>query len=167
MGDAICGRGWAYRCAHAKGPRCTCRCGGENHGHPAARGGSDRSELTPRKVFERQEGVDYSHFLALAAEVKDIHLTRTPGAEHQVGSALVDIPQRFVVHSPTGFEWGYGGSGPADLALNILGLFVPPPEAWRLHQDFKWRFIAGMPKEGGTIRGADVVSWIRQQWVLE
>ncbi|MBT9252140.1 MAG: hypothetical protein KM296_00220 [Brockia lithotrophica] len=23
-------------------------------------------------------------------------------------------------HSPTGFEWGYGGSGPADLALSIL-----------------------------------------------
>lgn len=25
-----------------------------------------------------------------------------------------------VVHSPTGFEWGYAGSGPADLALSIL-----------------------------------------------
>ena len=23
-------------------------------------------------------------------------------------------------HSPTGFEWGYGGSGPAQLALAIL-----------------------------------------------
>lgn len=25
-----------------------------------------------------------------------------------------------MLHSPTGFEWGYGGSGPADLALSIL-----------------------------------------------
>jgi hypothetical protein len=25
-----------------------------------------------------------------------------------------------VRHSPTGFEWGYGGSGPADLALSIV-----------------------------------------------
>jgi hypothetical protein len=25
-------------------------------------------------------------------------------------------------HSPTGFEWGYGGSGPAQLALAILAL---------------------------------------------
>src|SRR6266436_5928682 len=40
-------------------------------------------------------------------------------------------------HSPDGFEWGYGGSGPADLALNILGLFVAPPEAWRWHQHYK------------------------------
>ena len=23
-------------------------------------------------------------------------------------------------HSPTGFEWGYGGSGPAQLALALL-----------------------------------------------
>ena len=30
-------------------------------------------------------------------------------------------PLRHVVlHSPTGFGWGYGGSGPADLALSIL-----------------------------------------------
>lgn len=25
-----------------------------------------------------------------------------------------------VIHSPDGFEWGYGGSGPSDLALSIL-----------------------------------------------
>jgi hypothetical protein len=30
------------------------------------------------------------------------------------------LRQRIVYHSPTGFEWGYAGSGPADLALNIL-----------------------------------------------
>lgn len=28
--------------------------------------------------------------------------------------------QRIVNHSPDGFEWGYGGSGPAQLALAIL-----------------------------------------------
>ena len=37
------------------------------------------------------------------------------------GTAVVDgIRQSWVWHSPTGFEWSYGGSGPADLALNIL-----------------------------------------------
>ncbi|MBW7934068.1 MAG: hypothetical protein H3C62_10775 [Gemmatimonadaceae bacterium] len=30
-GDA-CGRGWGGRCAASKGARCTCRCGGRNHG---------------------------------------------------------------------------------------------------------------------------------------
>jgi hypothetical protein len=27
-----CSKGWANRCGHAKGKRCTCACGGENHG---------------------------------------------------------------------------------------------------------------------------------------
>lgn len=31
------------------------------------------------------------------------------------------------VHSPTGFECGYSGSGPADLALSVLHALVPPP----------------------------------------
>ena len=29
-----------------------------------------------------------------------------------------------VFHSPTGFEWGYAGSGPADLALSILADYL-------------------------------------------
>jgi hypothetical protein len=31
------------------------------------------------------------------------------------------------VHSPTGFECGYSGSGPADLALSVLHALFPPP----------------------------------------
>src|SRR5512135_81505 len=31
-----------------------------------------------------------------------------------------DELRHLVKHSPTGFSWGYGGSGPADLALSIL-----------------------------------------------
>ncbi len=27
--------------------------------------------------------------------------------------------------APTGFDWGFGGSGPADFALNVLALFLP------------------------------------------
>ena len=39
----------------------------------------------------------------------------------EAGRTIVEgISQEWVWHSPTGFEWGYGGSGPADLALNIL-----------------------------------------------
>lgn len=54
-----------------------------------------------------------------------------------------NVPHKHVVHSPTGFEFGYGGSGPADLALNILvKIGVPFHLAMALHQDFKWEFIA-------------------------
>jgi hypothetical protein len=30
------------------------------------------------------------------------------------------LKQSLVKHSPDGFQWGYSGSGPLDLALNIL-----------------------------------------------
>ena len=74
----------------------------------------------------------------------------------------VPLPQRIVYHSPTGFEFGYGGSGPADLALNILALFISRCEAEQLHQDFKWAFI-GSAFPGLTLRAATVRAWIEAQ----
>lgn len=62
-----------------------------------------------------------------------------------------------VYHSPTGYEYGYMGSGPADLALSILADFFQQSKeaalrhirtgagdgrAWWLHQAFKAAFIA-------------------------
>jgi hypothetical protein len=37
MPQAECGRGWADRCRTATGSKCTCRCGGANHGTLADR----------------------------------------------------------------------------------------------------------------------------------
>lgn len=76
------------------------------------------------------------------------------------GEASANVPRRIIHHSPDGYEWGYGGSGPADLALNILSLFVGTNRAWPLHQDFKRDFIANMPHEGGTIPKDTIVNWI-------
>lgn len=84
----------------------------------------------------------------------DIVLTRTPAGAH------ANIPQEIVYHSPTGFEWGYGGSGPADLALNVLVLFVDKDSAKALHQQYKWDVISKIPYEGGVILAKDVVAWI-------
>jgi hypothetical protein len=48
-----------------------------------------------------------------------------------------------VNHSPTGFEWGYGGSGPAQLAFAILADCTGSTETARQHyQGFKQRHIA-------------------------
>lgn len=110
------------------------------------------------------------YFLPGAAMVPDIHLGRTPVGGMQeadgrhLGDALVTIERPFIYHSPTGYEWGYGGSGPADLALNILALFVPPPEAWSLHQQYKFDVIARIPRDGGTIQAESVREWIRDAW---
>jgi hypothetical protein len=46
-------------------------------------------------------------------------------------------------HSPDGFEWGYSGSGPAQLALAlILDPTGDKVMALKYHQDFKEHFVA-------------------------
>lgn len=45
-------------------------------------------------------------------------------------------------HSPTGFEFGYGGNGPAQLALAILADCCGDEAAVAHHQAFKWAVIA-------------------------
>lgn len=64
-------------------------------------------------------------------------------------------------HSPDGFEWGYGGSGPAQLALAILAHIAGDDEqAVRLHQAYKFDVVASLPKEGWYLTVASVREWI-------
>lgn len=48
---------------------------------------------------------------------------------------------------PGGFEWGYGGSGPSQLALAILLEEVDEETSVRHYQDFKWVVIANLEGE--------------------
>lgn len=61
-------------------------------------------------------------------------------------------------HSPTGFSWGYGGSGPAQLALALLVDFLgDEKQAEALYQHFKSRVIARLPMtEPWTLTAAQV-----------
>lgn len=60
-------------------------------------------------------------------------------------------------HSPTGFEWGYGGSGPAQLSLALLADQLGDDEAaQRLYQDFKWAVVSGLPKNRWSLTSADL-----------
>jgi hypothetical protein len=59
-------------------------------------------------------------------------------------------------HSPTGFEFGYGGSGPAQLALAILADCCGDELAVAYHQPFKWAVIARIPGPGGSLTGTFV-----------
>ncbi len=55
-------------------------------------------------------------------------------------------------HSPTGFEWGYGGSGPAQLALAILADHCQDDEqALNFYQRFKWAVIAELSHRSWTL----------------
>jgi len=60
-------------------------------------------------------------------------------------------------HSPTGFEWGYTGSGPAQLALAILADHCRhDEEALNLYQRFKWAVIAELPHREWILTSADI-----------
>lgn len=50
--------------------------------------------------------------------------------------------QQVINHSPDGFNWGYPGSGPAQLALAILLEFMPVTYAVGLYQQFKFNVVA-------------------------
>jgi hypothetical protein len=55
-------------------------------------------------------------------------------------------------HSPTGFEWGYTGSGPAQLALALTTDVLGDSEkAQHLYQDFKFKVVARLPHDGWTL----------------
>jgi hypothetical protein len=67
-------------------------------------------------------------------------------------------------HSPDGFAWGYGGSGPAQLALAILADALNDGErAVRLHQDYKWRVIGRLAQnEPWIIQHAEVLRVVQE-----
>lgn len=60
-------------------------------------------------------------------------------------------------HSPTGFEWGYGGSGPAQLALALLADHLDDDEqAVALHQDFKRAVVAKLDRRAWTLTSEQI-----------
>jgi len=64
-----------------------------------------------------------------------------------------------VYHSPDGFNWGYGGSGPSDLARSILWDFLGTEPAPILYQDFKFHFASGW-KDVWEITSEEIQDWI-------
>lgn len=91
---------------------------------------------------------------------------------------MTNVPCLVKHHSPTGYEIGYGGSGPADFALNIIENLLRRigyegkttndtwdkrrifAKSYELHQDFKWAFVATLPRDGGSIKTNDAIAWI-------
>ncbi len=145
------------------GPTCRGRAGG--------RAGKD---------VERAPGCD-----TFSLTTMDITMRRTPK-----GLGILNIPQTFKHHSPSGMEWGYAGSGASDLALNILARFLPIAQApkkgngsvktvelwdksrvagsvWDNYQYFKAEYIVPMNYAGGTIEGREIVAWLMGQGVTE
>ena len=63
-------------------------------------------------------------------------------------------------HSPDGFEFGYGGSGPAQLALAILADALGDDErALNLYQQFKWDIVSRQKVNHWELSKEDVLKY--------
>lgn len=101
----------------------------------------------------------------------------------EVGNGCTNVPRLVCHHSPTGHEWGYGGSGPADLALDICAHAFPHGcdgmegvklyhglcscVAWDLHELLKQDIIRRIPREGGEVPGRELCRWLTGNVDLE
>ena len=59
------------------------------------------------------------------------------------------------------FEWGYGGSGPAQLALAILADAVGAERAAGCYQRFKFEVIGRLSGDRWELTREDVLAWHR------
>jgi hypothetical protein len=65
-------------------------------------------------------------------------------------------------HSPTGFEWGYGGSGPAQHALALAADVLGDDEAaLGVYQRLKFRVVGRLPADGWTLTEAELTDVLR------
>lgn len=70
--------------------------------------------------------------------------------------------QKLRNHSPDGFNWGYCGSGPAQLALALL-LDATQGEgvSARFYQEFKFEFVANWDDDW-SITKSEILEWVRE-----
>src|ERR1700738_2909820 len=70
--------------------------------------------------------------------------------------------------SPTGFSSGYGGSGPAQLALALLAdALADDDRAVRLHQEFKFKVVAAWPETERWWITTEQITAAEQQIIVE
>lgn len=129
------------------------------------------SELAQREEFTDQfdDSVPF----------RTMFVMKRRGAADIDQSAVTNVPHLVVHHSPDGFEFGYGGSGPADLALNACQLYLNIigyqgrktkcydgfcwKLAWMVHQDFKRRFIENLRHGGASYAFDEIDAWMKKQ----
>ncbi len=62
-------------------------------------------------------------------------------------------------HSPSGLEWGYLGSGPAQLALALLAHALGDEDALAVYQEFKREMVAPLDEDEWTMTSEQIAAW--------
>jgi hypothetical protein len=94
---------------------------------------------------------------------EEVSVTAVRGGTRKRKTELLDERHDLANHSPAGFEFGYGGSGPHQLALAILAEHADEETALRHYGAFLDAVIADLPATGPTeweIDGADVDAFL-------
>lgn len=94
--------------------------------------------------------------------VPGVHMDQT----HTASGIRTNVQRTVYRHSPTGFNFGYGGSGPADFALNTMLMFCKDKElAQRIYQEFKFKFVGGGDGDRLVIPKEDILKFISEHSV--
>jgi hypothetical protein len=78
------------------------------------------------------------------------------------GTARMTCPH-VVRHSPSGPEWGYRGSGPADCARSVLLALADEATAESHYQAFKDEVVARLPEHGAVLQRIVVLAWLARR----
>lgn len=145
---------------------------------------AELAELEAQIVREETEELPGDPYIQLVAAIP----APAPGRKAYIGVRPESYPQEDVrvyvfhgesrralthwpYHSPDGFEWGYGGSGPSDLALAILADALgeeptreaidagSPLRSRLLHWAFKDEVIARLPHRGWRLDAPQIEQW--------
>jgi hypothetical protein len=126
----------------------------------------------------RRETVTRSEVLALGRSEDDLHMFPWPRVVHAYAiDGHGSEPRRVrhhVRHSPSGFEFGYEGSGRAELARCLLIDYFDAHEhaddPWSdalpvSYQQFKREFVARVPQTAREfqIDASAIDAWVRRQ----
>ena len=89
--------------------------------------------------------------------LRDIVCRRTESGR----AVVIGVRHDWVLRSPTGFEWGYRGAGPSDLALNILLYATGDREFAGKHSErFRDEVVGRIAHRGGGLRVGEVLGWV-------
>lgn len=85
-------------------------------------------------------------------------------SEGHLGCKMLAPRHDLANHSPDGFAWGYGGSGPAQLSLALLAdALGSDARAKRLYMSFKFRHVAQWPQDQDWSISANIVRQLAER----
>lgn len=122
----------------------------------------DLAELKPPRIAEKTYHGRHGQQGTVEVWVEEFSAT---AQRPQEATTLRPLPLHLDVreHSPTGFAWGYSGSGPAQLALALLTDATGDEElALRHYQDFKREVVAAWRDEW-NISATDIRAFVAGQ----